>query len=173
MIHNQNTQPIQCHHALSKEKIYSVSTDTQVESPHFPIDIQIKDNYFKVQLENDLYLPVSHCEFKTKAQPLENMHQQKLQQFKINYSLPENYPIIQHRDVTLNTVSKKYINSISTDTHVESPHFPIYKQTIDNYFKVQLEIDLYLPVSHYESKTKAHPLENMYQQKLQQFKYNY
>ena len=57
----------------------SVSTDTHVESPHFPIYLQIKDNYFKVQLENDLYLPVSHNEFETKDQPLENMHQQKLQ----------------------------------------------------------------------------------------------
>ena len=80
--HNQYTQPIQCHYVVSKEYFNSVSTDTHVESPHFPIYLQIKDNYFKVQLENDLYLSVSHYEFKTKAQPLENMQQQKLQQFK-------------------------------------------------------------------------------------------
>ena len=79
--HKQNTQPIQCHYALSKEFINSISTETHVESPHFPIYLQIKENYFKVQLENDLYLPVSHFEFRTRAQPLENTHQQKLQQF--------------------------------------------------------------------------------------------
>ena len=103
MTRNQNTQTIQCNYALSKEYINSVSTDTHVESPHFPIYLQNKDNYFKVQLENDLYLPVSHYELKTKAQPLENMHQQKQQKFKNNYSFPENYPIIQHTDVTLDT----------------------------------------------------------------------
>ena len=81
MTHNQNTQPKQCHYVLSKENINSISTDTHVESQHFPIYLQIRDNYLKVQLENDLYLPVSYYEFKTKAQPLENMHQQKLQQF--------------------------------------------------------------------------------------------
>ena len=37
MTHNQNTQPIQCHYAVSKEYNYSVSTDTHIESPHFPI----------------------------------------------------------------------------------------------------------------------------------------
>ena len=37
MTHNQNTQPIQCHCAVSKEYIITVSTDTNVESPHFPI----------------------------------------------------------------------------------------------------------------------------------------
>ena len=46
---------------------------------------------------------MSHYELKTKAQPLENIHQQKIQQSKINYSFPENNPIIQHTDVTLNT----------------------------------------------------------------------
>ena len=45
---------------------------------------------------------MSHYEFKTKAQPLENIQQQK-KQSKINYSFPENNPIIQHTDVTLNT----------------------------------------------------------------------
>ena len=103
MTHNQNTQPIQCHYSVSKEYINLISTDTYVESSHFPIYLQIKDNYFKVQSENDLYIPVSYHKFKTKAQPLEIMHQQKLQQFKNNYSLPEIYPIIQHKDVTLNT----------------------------------------------------------------------
>ena len=84
MTHNQNTQPIQCHYVVSKQYINSVSTDIHVESPHFPIYLQIKYNYFKVKLENDLYLPVSHYELKTKAQSLENIHQQKLQQFKNN-----------------------------------------------------------------------------------------
>ena len=103
MTHNQNTQPIQCHYAVAKQYFDSVSTDTHVESLHFPIYLQIKDNYFKVQLENDLYLTVSHAEFKTKAQPLKNLHQQKIQQFKNKFSSPENYPIIQHTDVSLNT----------------------------------------------------------------------
>ena len=89
MTHNQNTQPIQCHYAVTKEYNNSVSTGTHVESPHIAIYLQIKGNYFKVQLGNDLYLPVSHYEFKTKAQPLEHLHQQKLQQFKKNYPLPE------------------------------------------------------------------------------------
>ena len=80
-----------------------MSTDTHVESPHSPICLQIKDNNFKLQLEKDLCLPVLYYEFKTKAQPLENMHPQKLQQFKNNSSLPENYPIIQKIDVKLNT----------------------------------------------------------------------
>ena len=37
MTQNQNTQPIQCHYAVSKEYINTVSTDTNVESQHFPI----------------------------------------------------------------------------------------------------------------------------------------
>ena len=112
MTHNQNTQPIQCHYTVSKEYINSVSKDTHVESTHFPIYLQIKDNYFEVQLENDLYLPVSHYEFITKAQPLENMHQQKQLQFINDYSIPENYPLIQHTDVTLNTdITEPFIQS--------------------------------------------------------------
>ena len=74
MMHNQKTQPIQCRYAVSKAYINSISTDTHVESPNITIYLQIEDNYFKVQLENDLYLPVSHYGFKTKAQPLEYMH---------------------------------------------------------------------------------------------------
>ena len=44
--HNQNIQPIQCHYVVSKEYNNSVPTDTHVESPQFPIYLQIKDNYF-------------------------------------------------------------------------------------------------------------------------------
>ena len=44
MTHNQNTQPIQCLYAVSKEYINSVSTDTHGDSPHFPVYLQIKDN---------------------------------------------------------------------------------------------------------------------------------
>ena len=83
MTHNQNTQPIQCHYAVSKEYINSVPKDTHVELPHFPIYLQIKDNYFKVQLKNDLHLPVSYYEFKTKAQPLENMPSKNYNSSKI------------------------------------------------------------------------------------------
>ena len=43
MIHNQNTQPIQCHY---------------------------KDNYFTTHLENDLYLPVLYHESQTYSQTL-------------------------------------------------------------------------------------------------------
>ena len=74
--HNQNTHPIQCHYAVSKKKINPISSNSHVESPHFPIYLQIKDIFFKVQLENDLYLPVSYHEFQTKAKPLDNIHQQ-------------------------------------------------------------------------------------------------
>ena len=45
MAHNQNTQPKDCHYAVSKEYINTNSTDTYVESPHFPIYLQIKDNF--------------------------------------------------------------------------------------------------------------------------------
>ena len=115
MTHNQNTQPIQCHYVVSKQYINSVSTDIHVESPHFPIYLQIKYNYFKVKLKNDLYLPVSHYELKTKAQSLENIHQQKLQQFKNNYSSSENYPIIQHTDVTQNTNKREHFIQSNQD----------------------------------------------------------
>ena len=103
MTNNQNKQPIQCHYAVSKKFINTVSTDTNVESPQFPISLKIKDNYFRVQLENDLHLSVSCHEFENKAQPLEHVHQNKIQQFTHNHLLPETYAIIQHTDVTLNT----------------------------------------------------------------------
>ena len=57
--HSQHTQPIQCDYTVSKEYINTVTTDTAVESPHLPIYLQIKDNFFRVLLESDLYLPVS------------------------------------------------------------------------------------------------------------------
>ena len=107
MTHNQNTQPIQCQYAVSKEYINTLSTDTKVKSPHFPIYLQIKYKYFKVHLENDLYLPVSYHEFQIKAQPLEHIHQHKIQHLKNNHSLPETYPIIQHTDITINTKKTK------------------------------------------------------------------
>ena len=65
---------------------------------------------------------------------------------------------------------KKYINSVSTDAHVESPQFLIYLKNKDSYFKVQLENNLYLPFSHHEFQTKAHTLDKIYQQKIQQLK---
>ena len=83
--HNPSTQPIQCNYAVSKKYITSVSTDTIVESPNFPIYLQIKDNYFKFQLENYLYLPVSHHEFQTKVQPIEQINQQRFQHLKNNH----------------------------------------------------------------------------------------
>ena len=102
LTHNQHTQPIQCHYAVSNENINTITTNTTVESPHFPIYLQVKDNYFKVQLKNDPYLPVSYHEFKTKAQPIENLQQNRTQQFKQNHALLETYSIVQHTDVPLN-----------------------------------------------------------------------
>ena len=103
MTNNLNTQPIQCNYAVSKEYINTVSENTTTEPIHFPIYLQIKNNYFKVQLGNDLYLPVSYHEFRTKAQPLEHIHQKRNKQIQNDYSSPETYPIIQHTDVTFNT----------------------------------------------------------------------
>ena len=103
MTHNQNTQRIQCNYAVSKEYINTITTNTTTESPHFLIYLQIKDNFLKVQIENDPYLPVSYHEFKTKAQPLEQWQWNKIQQFKLSHSLLETYPIVQNTDVTRNT----------------------------------------------------------------------
>ena len=117
MTPNQNTQPIQCHYAVYKEYINSLSTDTALESLLFPIYLNIKDNYFKVQLENDLHLPVSHTETKNKTQPLENIHHQKLKHLKTNSSPPENYPIIQHTDVTLYMNKTEPLTQSNNDTN--------------------------------------------------------
>ena len=38
-----------------------------------------------------------------KVQPLEHVHQHRTQQLKQNQVYSENYPIVQHTDVTLNT----------------------------------------------------------------------
>ena len=84
MTHNLNTQPIQCNYAVSKEYINSVSENTTTEPIHFPIYLQIKNNYLKVQIDNDLYLPVSHQELRTKAQPFEHIHQKRNQQTQNN-----------------------------------------------------------------------------------------
>ena len=73
MTHNQRTKPIQCHYNLSKEYINTVTRDSTVDSTPFLIYLQIKDNYFKVQLGNNLYLRVLYHEHKTKAQPLDNI----------------------------------------------------------------------------------------------------
>ena len=83
MKHIQYTKPIQCHYAVSKEYVNSISADADVESQRFPIYLKFEDNYFKVQLENDLYLPVSHYKFQTKAQPLDYIQQQKIQHSKL------------------------------------------------------------------------------------------
>ena len=37
LTHNQHTQPIQCHYAVSSQYINTVATDTDVETPQFPI----------------------------------------------------------------------------------------------------------------------------------------
>ena len=135
MTHNLNPQPIQCNYAVSKEYINSVSTDTNIESPHFPIYLQIKDNYFKVQLEKDLYLLVSHHEFHNKAQFLEQIHQQKIQHSRTNYLPLETHTLVQHTDVTLNTNKTEpyiplnqdanYAELIDTIKFDTPPFFPI------------------------------------------------
>ena len=68
-------------------------------------------------------------------------------------------------------VSKEYINTKSTDTTVESPHFQIYLKIKDKYFKVQLKNEN-LPVSYNEFRNKAQTLEQIHQSKIQQFKHN-
>ena len=100
MTHNQQTQPIQCQYTVLKEYINTVTTDTAVESTHFPNYLQIENNYFKVQPKNNLYLPVSYHEHNTTAQPLEHAHHHRTQQLKQNQPLLETYSIVQHTDVT-------------------------------------------------------------------------
>ena len=89
MTNHQHTQPIQCHYDVSKEYIKRKTPAFTIESPHFPIYLQIKDNYVNAQLENDLYLPVLYHELKTKEQPLEQLQQNKTEQFKQKHSLLE------------------------------------------------------------------------------------
>ena len=72
-----------------------MTTITVVETSHFPIYLQTKDKYFKVQLENNLYRPVWDHEYKTKALPSEHLHYYKTQQLKPSQSRIEIYPIIQ------------------------------------------------------------------------------
>ena len=69
MTSNQHTPLIhmQCHNAKSKENNNKITTDTTVESIHFPIYLQMKNNYYKVELENNVDRPVSYNEYKTKA----------------------------------------------------------------------------------------------------------
>ena len=71
----------------SKEYFNTIATDTAVESPHFPIYLKIKDNYFKVQLENNLYLPISYHKYTTKTQPIKYVQNHKNKQLKQNQSL--------------------------------------------------------------------------------------
>ena len=80
------------------------------------------------------------------------MPQQKLQQFKNNYSLPEIYNIIQHRDVTLiqtepftqsnhNANYAELINSLNFSLPAMDDFIP-YSPTLYNYFyEEQTEIN--------------------------------
>ena len=117
MTHNQNTQPMQCHYAVSKEYINTISTSTKVDSPHFPIYLQIKDNYFRVQLKNDLYLPVSLHEFKNKAQPLGRITHNKTHQMCTSTNPESPYPIIQHAVFTLNINRTEPYTNLSTNAN--------------------------------------------------------
>ena len=85
---------------------------------------------------------------------MENIHHQKLQHLENNYSSPENYPIIQHADVTLNmnktepftrfnndTNHAELINSIKFSLPLMDDFIP-KSPTIYNYFyEEQIEID--------------------------------
>ena len=62
MKHSQQTSPIQCHYVVSKEYINTVTTNTTIKSSHFSIYLQIKNNYFKVQVESNLFQRVSYQE---------------------------------------------------------------------------------------------------------------
>ena len=125
MTHNLNTQPILCNYAGSKEYINTVSENVTTEQIHSPICLQIKNDYFKVQLDNDLYLPVSYNDFYTKAQPLDHVHQGRNKHLQNVYFPPEIYPIIQQTDVTLNT------NKTEPYTHFEQdPNYAELKNTI-------------------------------------------
>ena len=59
---NQQTSPLQYHYAVSNEYINTIITDTTKESTQLPIQLQIIDNYSKVQLGNNHYPPVSYEE---------------------------------------------------------------------------------------------------------------
>ena len=96
--------PILCHYTISKEYFNSVTTNSTVESTHFAIYLRINDNYFKVQLENNIYLPDSYTEDSTEMQPLERIHNQRAKQTQQNQNFTETYPIVQHTDATLNTI---------------------------------------------------------------------
>ena len=120
MTHNQHTQPLQCHYTVSKEYINAIVTDTNEKTPHFPIYLQINDNYFKVKLENDLYLPVLFHGFKTKAQPIKHRQQNKTKHFKQNELSSETYPSVQHTGVTLNTnKTQPFIHPPQNEIYVE------------------------------------------------------
>ena len=139
MAHNTNTQLIQCHYAVSKEYLNSISTDNITEATHFPISLQIKEKFFKVQLKNNLYLPVSYHEFHTKAKPVEYTETEFNGLKTIPPPPPKKYPIIQHTDVTLNTNK--------TEPYTQNYQGPNYAEII-NTIKFSLSaMDNFIPKS--------------------------
>ena len=80
MIHNQQTPPIQCHNAVAKEYVTGMTTETIVETQHFPIYQRLKDKLLKLQF-NKIYLHASQTEHSTKAQPLNHVQNQRTKQF--------------------------------------------------------------------------------------------
>ena len=164
MTHNQHSQPIQCHYTLSKECINTIIPDTTIESPLFPIQLQIKDNYIKVQLEYDLYLSVSYREFKTKAQTLQQLQQNKTHQFQHNHLLLETYPIVQSTDVTLNTNKTEPLtqstknanytelkNTINFSLPALDDFIPISPEIYNYFYNDQTEIT-YTPIHEAQEK---------------------
>ena len=146
---------------LSLPDLQSCSLTTTTQNEHRLRTVEIPDSikFFMMHNQNTQsirchYLPVSHTEFKTKAQFLENLIQQKLHQIKNNYSFPENYQIIQHTDVTLNTNKREpfiqcnhnanyaeLINSIKFSLQAMDYFIP-KSPTIYNYlYEEQTEID--------------------------------
>ena len=90
--HNQQTPPMLCHYSNSEEYITNIFTETTLGSYNFSIYLQTNDIYFKVQLENNIYIPVSHAECSTKAQPLEQIQNQRIKQFQQNNFHVEHVP---------------------------------------------------------------------------------
>ena len=102
--HKQQTPPIQCHYAISKKYITNISTETTEESQNYSIYLQtnIPTNiFFKVELKNNIYLPVSHAEFSTKSQPLEHIQNQRTKYIQQKKFQIETCPIVHHTDVAL------------------------------------------------------------------------
>ena len=121
---------------MSKEHINTVNTDTTLE-------ITLKYN------SNNLYVPVSVNEYKTKSQPLEHIHHHRNRQFcEINHL--EMYTIVQHRchtnktePFTLDSQKANYaelLNSIKFSLAAMDDIIPKSPETYNYFFYEQTEL---------------------------------